>query len=133
MIQVDCPYCGGIAEFVDSKEVYGRSCGMIYLCRPCKAYVGTHNRSNKPLGRLANAELRRLRNAAHSHFDPIWKQGRFKGRRNAAYQWLAKKMDLTVGETHIAMFDVEQCRSVVEIMINERNKNHGKQRERREG
>ena len=55
---VMCPYCGERAVYTNSKEVYGRSYGMIYLCRPCDAYVGVHDGTAKPLGRLANAELR---------------------------------------------------------------------------
>ena len=58
MRKVYCDYCGREAEFVDSKIIYGRSYGKIYLCRNCMAYVGVHKGTDKPLGRLANAELR---------------------------------------------------------------------------
>lgn len=71
-----CPYCGAETEFVDSKEVYGTgmSYGMVYLCRPCAAYVGVHRGTNKALGRLANVELRRLKMEAHKVFDPLWER-----------------------------------------------------------
>lgn len=50
-----CPYCGCFAEFVDSSCVYnGKSYGMIYLCRPCVAWVGVHKGTDNALGRLAN-------------------------------------------------------------------------------
>lgn len=117
---VSCPYCGQQAEYVDSAEIYGRSYGMVYLCRPCDAYVGVHEGTDQPLGRLANRELRRWRNRAHAAFDPLWQQGRYRRRRNDAYAWLAGKMGLTKEETHIAMFDVEQCKQVIQIMDNER-------------
>lgn len=56
---VICDYCGTPADFVDSSVVYhGHSFGMIYLCPRCGAYVGVHKGSDKPLGRLANSELR---------------------------------------------------------------------------
>ena len=44
MKEVYCDYCGRRAEFVDSKVIYGKSYGMIYLCRCCPgyAYVGVH-------------------------------------------------------------------------------------------
>lgn len=44
MKEVYCDYCGRRAEFVDSKVIYGKSYGMIYLCRcrPGYAYVGVH-------------------------------------------------------------------------------------------
>lgn len=123
-----CPYCGKRAEFVDSAEVYhGRSYGMIYHCRPCDAYVGCHDFGNGdvPKGRLANAELRRWKIAAHDAFDPLWKYGPYKHRRNAAYAWLAEQMGLPKEETHIGMFDVAQCRQVIRI-CQERSNHHGK-------
>lgn len=118
--EVYCPYCGNKAEYVDSVEIYGKSYGMVYLCRPCDAYVGVHDGTDIPLGRLANWELRRWRNRAHAAFDPLWQRGRYRRRRNDAYAWLAGKMGLTKEETHIAMFDVEQCKQVIQIMDNER-------------
>ena len=117
MKDVICPYCGKRAEFVDSKVIYGTSYGMIYLCRPCNAYVGCHGRGDKPKGTLANAELRAWRKNAHASFDPLWKYGPFKYRRNAAYAWLAEQMGLRKEETHIGMFDVAQCRQVIQICI----------------
>ena len=52
-------------------------------------------------------------------FDPLWKYGRFRGHRNAAYGWLAQKMDIPVEKTHIGMFDVDQCRRAIRIVQNE--------------
>lgn len=118
--EVYCPYCGEKAEYVDTIEIYGKSYGMAYLCRPCDAYVGVHDGTDTPLGRLANRELRRWRNRAHAAFDPLWQKGPYRRRRNDAYAWLARKMGLTKEETHIAMFDVEQCKQVIQIMDNER-------------
>lgn len=96
MRKVYCDYCGRETEYVDSKVIYGKSYGKIYLCRNCMAYVGVHKGTDKPLGRLANAELRNWKKAAHAVFDPLWKYGRFRGHRNAAYAWLAQKMGLPV-------------------------------------
>ena len=92
MRKVYCDYCGREAEFVDSKIIYGKSYGKIYLCRNCMAYVGVHKGTDKPLGRLANAELRNWKKAAHAAFDPLWKYGRFRGHRNAAYGWVPPEM-----------------------------------------
>lgn len=118
MKEVYCDYCGRRAEFVDSKVVYGKSYGMIYVCRSCMAYVGVHKGTNKPLGRLANAELRHWKKAAHIAFDPLWKYGRFRGHRNVAYGWLAQKMEIPVEKTHIGMFDVADCRRAIQIINN---------------
>ena len=128
MKEVFCPYCGKRAEFVDSAEVYhGRSYGMIYLCRPCDAYVGCHGngKGDSPKGRLANAELRRWKIAAHNAFDPLWKFGPFRGRRNAAYAWLAEQMGLPKEKTHIGMFDVAECQQVIQICKNRKELKNG--------
>ena len=42
MRKVYCDYCGRETEYVDSKVIYGKSYGKIYLCRNCMAYVGVH-------------------------------------------------------------------------------------------
>lgn len=128
-MNVYCDYCGEKAELVDSKVIYGRSYGhKVWLCRKCMAYVGCHKGTDKPLGRLANAELRYWKRRAHDAFDPLWKYGRFRGYRNAAYAWLAQKMGIPVEKTHIGMFDVAQCKKVIEIIKNDTygGKNYGR-------
>jgi len=127
MINITCPYCGQRAKYVDSKIVYGKSYGMIYLCSDCDAYVGVHKGTDKPLGRLADKELRYWKMAAHEAFDPIWKTKRMK--RNQAYKWLAERMGLSPKETHIGMFDVSQCKKVIKICENSKGEfNYGKAR-----
>jgi hypothetical protein len=120
-MSVICSYCQSLAEYVDSSEVYnGRSYGMIYLCRPCRAWVGVHKGTDKPLGRLANKDLREWKIKAHAAFDPLWKakmrQGHSKkSARNSGYAWLAEQMGIPREACHVGMFDVEQCKQVVEI------------------
>ena len=116
MKDVICNYCGRKAELVDSKVIYGTSYGMMYLCRRCNAYVGCHKGTDRPLGRLADAELRYWKKAAHAVFDPLWRQGRFRGQRKAAYEWLAEQMELPVEQTHIGMFDIAQCKRAIKIV-----------------
>ena len=120
MRKVHCDYCGGRAEFVDSSIIYGESYGMIYLCRKCNAYVGVHKGTDRPLGRLANAELRYWKKAAHNAFDPLWRYGKFRGRRTAAYCWLSERLSLPIEKTHIGRFDVDLCKKVVQICLAER-------------
>jgi hypothetical protein len=108
-----CPYCRRTPEFVDSVVIYGRSYGMVYLCQPCDAYVGVHKHTDKALGRLANAELRMWKKEAHKFFDRIWK-GQLKT-RTSAYKWLARELGIPSPVTHIGMFDVDNCRKVVEV------------------
>ena|ERR1700679_702984 len=119
--RVHCPYCGDRAVLVDSAEVYGgRSYGNIWLCRPCAAWVGVHAGSPtyQPLGRLANASLRRAKMDAHAAFDPLWRQppnAAKAGARKRAYAWLAAAMGLTAKQTHIGAFDEAQCARVVAL------------------
>lgn len=122
--KVICPYCQADAVFTDSAEVYGgRSYGMIWLCRPCKSWVGVHKGSNHALGRLANAELRIAKQLAHEYFDPLWKKkmardgcSKTKARR-AGYRWLSKQLGIPYKKTHIGMFDVADCRRVVNLCL----------------
>jgi glutaredoxin len=115
-----CPYCHRDSVYVDSKEVYSRSFGMIYLCRPCKAWVGVHKGTDNALGRLANEELREAKKEAHFYFDKLWSakidQGHKKSfARSKAYEWLSKQMETSRTETHIGWFDVDECKKVVEL------------------
>ena len=122
-MKVVCDYCGKDAVLTDSSEVYRKSYGLIWLCRPCGAWVGIHKDSKKrlPLGRLANKELREAKIIAHSYFDYLWKlkqesQGIPKRKaRGKAYKWLASNLEIPMANCHIGMFDVADCLRVVEI------------------
>ena len=85
-MKVYCPYCGKEAELIDSSVIYGRSYGMAYICFDCDAYVGTHKGTEKPLGRLANAELRKWKMRAHDAFDPIWKSRKMSVRKRGIFK-----------------------------------------------
>lgn len=109
-----CPYCKVKSEKANSKEVYhGKDYGDIFICRPCKAYVGVHKDNGKPLGRLANAELRKAKREAHRYFDNIWKL-KYKDRKKA-YAWLSESIGVEKEFCHIGMFDIEQCLKVVQV------------------
>lgn len=106
--QVKCPYCGRVAEFMSSQLFYGQDYGSnVYVCRRCDAYVGTHGRSKRPMGSLANEELRTARKRAHSMFDLMWQRGHMT--RSAAYRLLATSMKIPPEKAHIGMFNLEQC------------------------
>lgn len=111
-----CPYCGGESILVDSSVIYGKSYGLIYLCSPCNAYCGVHKGTIVSLGRLANKELREMKKAAHRSFDAIWKG--FKKSRSAMYKRLSELMGIPPEQTHIGMFDVDQCKRVIELLKN---------------
>lgn len=112
-----CPYCGNTARLVGGNAIYPHrpdlAAKKFYQCKPCDAHVGCHPGTEKALGRLANAELRKAKMAAHAAFDPLWKNGERK--RRSAYAWLAKELGIEEKQCHIGMFDVEMCRRVVEV------------------
>lgn len=118
---VTCPYCGRPAELVNGAAIYGpgRFTDLFFwLCRDCAAWVGCHKNSRRaaPMGRLANAELRRWKSNAHAVFDPLWRTGPLS--RADAYRNLAKALDIhPASQCHIGWMDVEQCKSVVRICL----------------
>lgn len=119
-----CPYCGSKALLRDSAMIYrGYSYGWVWLCPKwpgCDSYVGCHKGTNKPLGRMANKELRDAKSEAHKAFDVIWRRvasgsGNEKFARVRAYAWLAEQLQILRKECHIGMMDVDTCRRVVDI------------------
>lgn len=112
-----CPYCGNPSAVVRGNVIYPHRRDLwgkvFYQCAPCDAYVGTH-RDGKPLGRLANRQLRIAKMQAHSVFDALWKDGTMT--RSKAYAWLSKAMGLPADQTHIGMFDVGQCLRVEQLV-----------------
>lgn len=120
-----CDYCGASAERVTGREVYPHlpdlAGNVIYRCLPCGASVGCHHGTDRPLGRLANAALRRAKRDAHAAFDPLWKAKMRrdvcskKKARGAGYAWLAEQLGIDQSRCHIGMMDEETCRRVVEV------------------
>lgn len=120
-MDINCDYCGKSAVLVTGEKIYPQRPDLhslqFWSCAPCQAWVGCHRNSDAiPLGRLANARLRRAKRAAHSAFDPMWRSG---GRtRRAAYEWLSKHLGVDVKDCHIGMFDIERCNQVVTVCNN---------------
>jgi hypothetical protein len=81
-------------------------------CEPGWAYVGCHKITGEPLGRLANHELRGWKKMAHAAFDQLW-LGR-EHTRGDMYLWLSEQLGIPMEKCHIGMFDVEQCKRVID-------------------
>lgn len=113
-----CDYCGSQAELVKGDVIYHYRPDLYDLnfwwCKNCDAYVGCHKGTDKPLGRLANAELRKWKSKVHRMFDPKWKNGNLT--RADAYKWLAKKMAIEINQCHIGMFDILRCKKAIKIL-----------------
>lgn len=119
---LECPYCGRATTLDVASSIYGIGAeGYVRRCEPCYAYVGCHKNSRTSKGRIAKAKLRELKIDAHTVFDKIWKNWEIHGfaskndARNLSYVWLARKMNLPTEETHIGMFDEEQCQTVINL------------------
>lgn len=135
-----CPYCNGESKLVTGLVIYPGRKDLadlsFYQCAPCDAYVGCHKGTTKPLGRLANAELRKWKSIAHRGFDAIWKgfkERRLEGQemtfhypeeavrtpgrmsRGQAYKYLAESMGIEQKDCHIGMFTVQQCKQAYAI------------------
>lgn len=132
-MDVICPYCAAPAVIQTGHQLYfGRAPQLdglkFWVCIPCSAWVGCHKPGSfhmengvkvfhgeaEPMGRLANAELRRLKMAAHDLLDPLWRSKKMT--RSKVYKWLAKQMDLPLERTHIGEFNEEQCLKALRIL-----------------
>jgi hypothetical protein len=108
-----CPYCLQRARLVHADVIYpGRDfSGLYWHCQRCQAWVGTHKNSKRavPLGSLANAELRRARQAVHARLDPLWNAGKVLGHmtRQQAYELLGERMG--IHNPHVGFFSVDDC------------------------
>ena len=115
-----CPYCDSEASLVTGEKIYPHRKDLysksFWYCdnNHESAYVGCHGDTNKPLGRLADSELRYWKSSAHRAFDPIWKGGKLN--RSAAYKKLASVLGIKTQDCHIGMFDVKTCRKVIDVI-----------------
>lgn len=111
--KVICPYCNKEATYAPNEEWYGKRYGksyMAYFCRPCDAYVGTHNNTTQPLGTMANKELRNARMKAHAVIDPLWRSGKMK--RGQLYAKLNRHFGKHV---HIGESDLKLCDEIIQF------------------
>lgn len=117
-LQINCDYCNRPAKLVSSKQFYGVDYGgNLYVCFQCDARVGCHKGGNNPLGSLANKQLRSVRMKAHSYFDKFW-NNKGGSKRKDCYRHLAKLLNISVDDCHIASFNESQCCRVIEVCQN---------------
>ena len=106
--QIKCPYCHANASLRPASTVYGcgrRSQGKyIYLCDrwpACDAYVSAHSRTHRPMGTLANGDLRHKRILAHRALEHLQKIRHME--KWEVYIWLQSKLGLNDRQAHIPM------------------------------
>jgi len=99
-----CPVHRG--RLIGSKTKYG----LRYACPEPDCSVVCWSGSTST---AADLPTREARQRAHAQFDFLWQSGRYK--RNVVYQLLSEYMQLSRKQTHIGMFDIEQCQRVLEF------------------
>lgn len=112
-----CPDCREATEVVTAAEAGAtRREGLVRRCPKCGAYVHCHPGTDRGMGRVADAELRRLRRKAHEAFDRLWRgPQKVKKSRYNAYSWLALRLKMNKDRVHFALFDKETCRRVIAL------------------
>ena len=132
-----CPYCDTTAELVDGLVIYPDNPKVagkqFWYCKHDDAWCAVHSNSPtlKPVGRMANAELREAKRKLHHAFDPLWNAGfmrHVQERGNhakksecvrIAYEWLSTTMGMPFKQCHIGALDLDQCAKATAI-CNER-------------
>jgi len=99
-----CPYCGRPARIIPAAGILPDHAKVTHLLAcsnypKCDSYVCVHPGTTKPMGVIANAELRKLRQQAHIHFNKLYQTGIMS--KDDAYAWLADKIWAPRSEAHI--------------------------------
>lgn len=130
-----CPYCGSVAVKRSAWKVYGDDPPEegaeekeLWVCSKypdCDSYVSA-DKNGKPMGMLADKELRHLRIVAHRYFDEIYKNKIMS--RSQSYRLLADRLAIPHSCAHIASFNTYRCTETIS-MAKEILHNHPKTKE----
>ena len=101
-----CPYCKRPGVLRPAAYVYGDNNldpeKYLYVCSgypSCDSYIGAHKKSMRPMGTMADSNLRNKRIEAHRALDAIWKNGYMT--KHSTYIWLQNRLNLRE-RTHIS-------------------------------
>lgn len=122
-------YCCACAKNVDARLVDGT---IIYphrsdlhdipfwRCEGCKNFVGCHHKTKnrtKPLGCIANDEIKNARKHIHKLLDSMWMgYQNWKLKRNAIYEGLSEYLGYAYHTANIR--DIETARKVYRWLLN---------------
>lgn len=114
---VRCPYCGKPARLIPAAGILPpfSKITQVYACSDyprCDSYVCVHPGTDTPMGTLANAELRSMRQSAHHHFGKLYATGLMS--KTDAYAWLADRVWLPRQKAHIGHFSEYYCQLVID-------------------
>ena len=123
--EVICPYCRMDALRMTGRELYPAKPELAnkhyFACRNCDAWIGCKDGTWEPVGRLANAALRRAKQTVHAAVEPILATAMSTHKltksqaRTAIYRWIATELDIAGGSANIGDFDLKQCGIVLLI------------------
>ena len=109
-----CPYCGGLAVLRPAEYVYGeRNLNPITICmfavvtHPVILILESIKKSMRPMGTLANGDLRHKRIEAHRALNKVVQAGIMT--KHGAYIWLQNRLCLREKDMHIGMFSEYRC------------------------
>ncbi len=124
---VTCPYCNKKAVLQPANFVHGVSPAAngkhLYVCGnwpKCDAYVSAHEFDLRPMGTLANGNLRNQRILAHRALERYRKATGMS--RDDLYFWLGTKLNLHLDDAHVAKFNEDQCRQVIALCARPRHR-----------
>lgn len=86
----------------------------LYVCSgypSCDSYIGAHKKSMRPMGTMADSDLRNKRIEAHRALDAIWKNGYMT--KHSTYIWLQNRLNLREKDTHIGKFSYYLCEQTI--------------------
>ena len=117
---IHCPYCGAPAVCRPASTVYGTDTiapkSYLYLCSnwpSCDAYVSAQRKDRRPMGTLANSELRHKRILAHRALQRLQKERHMD--KWATYLWLQARLGLDADHAHIGIFSSQMCDQVISL------------------
>lgn len=104
-------------KLVTGADVYPHRADLCDLpfwkCGICNNFVGTHHKTDnptKPLGVIANPNLKKIRMEIHSKLDPLWRSGEYD--RKELYKMLSDELGR---KYHTA--DLRNLREATEILL----------------
>jgi hypothetical protein len=119
-------YCVECAKKVDARltngaEVYSHRYDLkglpFWICDICNNFVGCHHKTStptKPLGVIANQELKNARSYIHKLLDPLWQNQLIS--RNKLYKKLSNHLGLKSYHT-ANIRSIEEARVVYKFLL----------------
>ncbi|PSU25138.1 hypothetical protein CTM88_18170 [Photobacterium aquimaris] len=109
--------CNSKVVLQHADDVFGRALGTwpwLYICTRCNCRVGTHPGTDIPMGTLADHETRKARQISKSLFIDWAKRNNYSQTRR--YELLSSMLDIKITKCHFAMFDLDTCKSVIQLL-----------------